>query len=87
MESPPTRVRVEAGKPQVVEMLVDATGAGKASLAVRALIAGGESDGEERTFPILAHGRPVLATRAGEGDGAFEIALPGARTRRRVCSG
>ena len=73
----PKSIHVPAGTPQIVDLELDALGAGTASLAVRALIPGGESDGVERSFPILAHGRPLLETRAGEGDADFSLALAG----------
>ncbi len=73
----PKTVHVSAGTPQTVDLTVDALGAGTASLAVRALIPGGESDGVQQSFPVLAHGRPVLETRAGEGDADFSLALSG----------
>ncbi len=69
-------IRVPAGTPQTVELNVDALGAGVASVTARANIDGGESDGVRQSFPILAHGRPILETRAGEGSTDFSLAMP-----------
>lgn len=69
-------IRIPAGMPQTVELNVNALGAGEASVTARAEIAGGESDGVRQSFPILAHGRPILETRAGEGSANFALAMP-----------
>ena len=74
-ENPNKTVRVPNGKPQTVELNVDALAAGEGTVTATVQIAGGESDGVKQSFPILAHGRPVLATRAGEGDAAFSLPL------------
>ncbi|RYG22901.1 hypothetical protein EON82_15710, partial [bacterium] len=77
MEGQPEQtVRVPSGEPQTVELNVDALAAGQAMVTARAEIEGGESDGVQQSFPIIAHGRPVLETRAGEGSANFELALP-----------
>ena len=55
---------------------MDALGAGTATVTAR-VSGGGESDGVEQSFPILAHGRPILETRAGEGSADFNLALNG----------
>ena len=77
----PKTLRVPAGSPQIVELQVEALGAGTASVSARALVrpengAGGESDGVRQSFPVLAYGRPVVETRAGEGDAAFSLPVP-----------
>lgn len=73
-EDVPKTVRVAAGKPQVVELNVDALTAGVGTVTAR-IEGGGESDGVQQTFPILAHGRPVLQTRAGEGSAKIDLPL------------
>jgi hypothetical protein len=75
-DQPAQTVRVPAGEPQTVEFNVDALGAGTATVTARAEIEGGENDGVQQSFPILAHGRPTLETRAGEGSANFDLALP-----------
>lgn len=69
-------VRVPADAPQTVELEVDATDVGNASVTARAWIDGGANDGVQQSFPVLAHGRPVLVTKAGEGRDEFTLKLP-----------
>jgi len=71
----PKTLRVPAGKPQIVELDVDAPGAGTGTVTAR-VAAGAETDGVEQSFPILAHGRPILETRAGEGPADFDLPFP-----------
>ncbi|RYG43113.1 hypothetical protein EON79_17615, partial [bacterium] len=66
-------LRVPAGEPQVVEIDATAGTPGTASLTATVAIAGGLNDGVKQSFPILAHGRPVLETRAGEGSAKVEF--------------
>jgi len=61
-------IRVPSGQPQVVEMDAVAGAPGNASVNARAFIDASTNDGVEQSFPILAHGRPTLATKAGEGN-------------------
>ena len=73
-EDAPKTIRVASGRPETVELNVDALGAGTGTVTAR-VSGGGASDGVEQSFPILAHGRPILETRAGEGSADFKLAV------------
>lgn len=71
-------VRVPAGIPQTVEFNAVAGDPGDAKVTAKAWIDNGPNDGVEQGFPIHPHGRPVLATRSGEG--ALDVSLaPGGK--------
>ncbi|AIE84482.1 MG2 domain-containing protein [Fimbriimonas ginsengisoli] len=69
------RVHVPNGKPQTVEFDVTAGPAGVAAVTARAWIDQGPNDGVRQSFPIAAHGRPVLNAKAGEGNADFTLPI------------
>jgi uncharacterized protein YfaS (alpha-2-macroglobulin family) len=68
-------VRVPNGKPQTLEFDITAGGPGEATVTAKAWIDGGANDGVRQTFPIEAHGRPVLDARAGEGNATLSFPI------------